>query len=404
MLTARGPHVIDLGVARDAQRSTMTMRGTRVGTFAFMAPEQAEGTEVTSAADVFALGCLLAYAATGVEPFSGADGSLASTLYRVVHSEPDEKALACENKQLRALIKGCLAKDPAQRPTAEQVLESSRSAGLETDWTLPPELAALADRFESQAHTLVGAARRRRNVRRAWAATAAVLLALGTAAGLLLGGGQREHAARGSGPVTSTAGQGAPRSATPSGVKTDQGAANPPSAPSATVLASPTNTALGGPVPLSPGPSAQPSEHPRYSFDCGTDLWGRVSGDTSVGFSAVRAHDGSCSLTINDTSSPANVPAVAAVTGLSDGPAAGTLITAWIYVPGDTGQTIRAALYITDSSGLTHVAAAVTVRPSGWYQLSYMTAGYSGAATSVGLRFTKSGTASLTVYLDEVAW
>ena len=70
-----------------------------------------------------------------VPPFG--DGSSASLLYRIVHNEPDVRALACENKQLRALIEQCLIKEPAQRPTAEEIAEVCASAQGQREW-LPP--------------------------------------------------------------------------------------------------------------------------------------------------------------------------------------------------------------------------------------------------------------------------
>jgi hypothetical protein len=82
------------------------------GTPGYMSPEQAEGRPATPASDVFALGCVIAYAATGAPPFG--EGTPASILYRVVHSEA---ALDRLSPWLRELVAGCLAKDAASRPT-----------------------------------------------------------------------------------------------------------------------------------------------------------------------------------------------------------------------------------------------------------------------------------------------
>ncbi|MEV0969287.1 glycoside hydrolase family 6 protein [Microtetraspora glauca] len=84
-----------------------------------MAPEQARGERVTPASDIFAWGALIAYAASGRAPFG--DGSLPSVLYRIVHHEPDLTAL---EPALHAVVARALAKDPARRPTAQQLVDT----------------------------------------------------------------------------------------------------------------------------------------------------------------------------------------------------------------------------------------------------------------------------------------
>ncbi|MEZ0111858.1 hypothetical protein ABH920_005876 [Catenulispora sp. EB89] len=120
LLAADGPRVIDFGVARvtDGNTSELTHTGWLVGSPGYMSPEQAESKPLTPASDVFSLGAVVYMACTGTEPFMGA--STPATLYNVVHAEPDLEAVP---EQLREVIAGCLAKDPAARPTPEQVLE-----------------------------------------------------------------------------------------------------------------------------------------------------------------------------------------------------------------------------------------------------------------------------------------
>ncbi|WP_327359237.1 serine/threonine-protein kinase [Streptomyces sp. NBC_01304] len=120
LLAADGVRVIDFGIARvaeGAEATALTHTGWMVGSPSFMSPEQAEGQELTPASDVFALGAVLAMAATGDSPFSGT--SMAGTLYNVVHAEPDLTTLP---PGLAALIGPCLAKAPADRPTPQQLL------------------------------------------------------------------------------------------------------------------------------------------------------------------------------------------------------------------------------------------------------------------------------------------
>jgi Protein kinase domain len=111
LLAADGPHVIDFGISRAFDGTQLTAVGMVVGTPGYMSPEQAEGALVGPASDVFSLGCVLAFAASGTAPFGG--GSAASVLYRVVTGRPD---LTSVPDKLREVISGCLAKDPKQRP------------------------------------------------------------------------------------------------------------------------------------------------------------------------------------------------------------------------------------------------------------------------------------------------
>jgi hypothetical protein len=111
LLAQDGPHVIDFGISRALDGTSVTATGAVVGTPGYMSPEQAEGAPAGPATDVFSLGCVLAYAATGTSPFG--TGSAASVLYRVVTAQPD---LTGVPPRLRDLITACMAKDPARRP------------------------------------------------------------------------------------------------------------------------------------------------------------------------------------------------------------------------------------------------------------------------------------------------
>ena len=118
LLAVDGPRVIDFGIARAADTTALTGTGVSVGTPSFMAPEQAAGTSCTSATDVFALGQIAAFAATGVAAFG--DGPSHAVLYRIVHEDPDLSRLPDE---LREIVTGCLSKDPAQRPSPARIIE-----------------------------------------------------------------------------------------------------------------------------------------------------------------------------------------------------------------------------------------------------------------------------------------
>ncbi|MFJ6943759.1 serine/threonine-protein kinase [Streptomyces wuyuanensis] len=116
VLTSSGPRVIDFGIARPEHGLTLTTTGQVPVTPGYGAPEQVLGQRVGPAADVFSLGAVLAYAASGVRTYTG--GHVAAVQYEVVHGEPD---LSRVPEPLRALIGPCLAKDPAFRPSPDLI-------------------------------------------------------------------------------------------------------------------------------------------------------------------------------------------------------------------------------------------------------------------------------------------
>ncbi|MGA5283806.1 protein kinase domain-containing protein [Streptomyces griseoincarnatus] len=122
LLTLDGPLLIDFGIARaiggtsrtksGESTASLTSTGVSIGSPGYMSPEQILGKGVTGAADVFSLGAVLAYAATGAPPFPG--DSSAALLYRVVHEPPELDGLAGD---LREVTEACLDKDPSARPS-----------------------------------------------------------------------------------------------------------------------------------------------------------------------------------------------------------------------------------------------------------------------------------------------
>jgi hypothetical protein len=123
LLAEDGPRVIDFGISQAADVTVMTSTGAVMGSPGFMSPEQAEGKEVGAASDLFSLGAVLIFAATGEGPFGA--GTATARLYRVVHNPPDLGQLP---SQLHPLVERCLAKDPSQRPTAAQFLAELTAA------------------------------------------------------------------------------------------------------------------------------------------------------------------------------------------------------------------------------------------------------------------------------------
>ncbi|MFC7634761.1 serine/threonine-protein kinase [Streptomyces thermogriseus] len=112
----KGAQVIDLGIARALDGTRLTATGLVVGSAGYMAPEQLTGEGGSPASDVFALGAVLAYAATGRHPFGGGPA------HRVGHRTLTEEAdLDGVPDALLPLLASCLVKDPAQRPAPRRI-------------------------------------------------------------------------------------------------------------------------------------------------------------------------------------------------------------------------------------------------------------------------------------------
>ncbi|MFF7732400.1 PQQ-binding-like beta-propeller repeat protein [Streptomyces sp. NPDC007984] len=141
LLAADGPRVIDFGIARAVDGNRMTQTGVVVGSPGYMSPEQALGGDIGTASDVFSLGAVLAFAATGRGTFGHGTASHASLLYQVVHGEPDVEGVP---QQLLGLVRACLAKDPAQRPVPSEIVAALAPQGVEgvlSNW-LPSAVAS----------------------------------------------------------------------------------------------------------------------------------------------------------------------------------------------------------------------------------------------------------------------
>ncbi|KES07947.1 serine/threonine protein kinase [Streptomyces toyocaensis] len=142
MLTLDGLTLIDFGVARAAEQSQLTRTGMVVGTPAYMSPEQASGARrSTGAVDVFALGSVLAYAASGRPPFGDESGH--GVLYRIVHEEPDLDAVRALDPELAEVVAACLDKDHEGRPTAAELADRAGRHGPFTPPLWPEAVTAL---------------------------------------------------------------------------------------------------------------------------------------------------------------------------------------------------------------------------------------------------------------------
>ncbi|WP_327294494.1 serine/threonine-protein kinase [Streptomyces sp. NBC_01197] len=209
VLSPEGPRVIDFGISRAVDQQTLTMTGRVIGTPPFMSPEQLQAPRgVGPRSDVFSLGTLLVYAATGQGPFDA--DSPYMTAYQVVHEEP---SLDSVPMTLRAVVESCLEKVPEERPTADELLvllrdlpadlggtgvdgagagrtrDTNTQHHLSTQATPPPitPATALAGPDTRSTGTAIG-----RRLRRRWRpvlATAVAVAAIGGGVAAVTGGG-----------------------------------------------------------------------------------------------------------------------------------------------------------------------------------------------------------------------
>ena len=232
LLAEDGPRLIDFGISRAVEASALTHTGLVVGSPGFMSPEQAEGREVGPPSDVFSLGAVLAFAATGQGPFGS--GSTPALVYRVVYSVPQLDLVPAE---VRPLIDRCLAKDPARRPTADGLL--SGAAQPAAGWLPEPVTRTLAAAPTTTAAAPAGAPapvppERVRRLGR-WRPLTATLVLSGllgagaTAAVTMTAGSAPAHAAQ-SAPRTTPAQTLAPASTPASATASAPTASSPPAA------------------------------------------------------------------------------------------------------------------------------------------------------------------------------
>ena len=177
ILADDGPRIIDFGIVRDADATSLTSSNAIIGTIRYMSPEQLHGQDLTPLSDVFALGATLVYAATGHDPFQAP--TIPAVIYRIVNDPPDLDQLA---GGLRDIIEACLAKQPAGRPAPGEILARFNSLAAPRDSTADavpvpvPVPAPAPPAAPARARTpapAARAARRRRPGRTAVAGTAA---------------------------------------------------------------------------------------------------------------------------------------------------------------------------------------------------------------------------------------
>jgi len=281
LLAEDGPRVIDFGISRGVEASALTHTGLVVGSPGFMSPEQAEGREVGPPSDIFSLGAVLAFAATGQGPFGS--GSTPALVYRVVHSGPQLDLMPAE---VRSLAERCLAKDPALRPTAADLLAAA--AYPAAGW-LPEPVTRAQAAVPLTMTTATPPGRPPRQARRQaprqgrrlgrWRPLTATLVLSGlvgagaTAVVTMTAGSAPAHAAQSGPPATQAqtlAPASTPASSAPASPATAEPRTPPPATAPAYVPPPSTPPATMTPPPASsapPSPTASPSASASSSWD-----------------------------------------------------------------------------------------------------------------------------------------
>ncbi|MFG2248136.1 serine/threonine-protein kinase [Spirillospora sp. NPDC048823] len=146
LLTADGPRVIDFGIARAVDSSSISRPGEQAGSPGFMSPEQVAGVTAGPSGDIFSFGSTLAFACTGREPFG--EGPWHAKMLRIQSEPPRLDGIADDG--LRSLIESCMELDPERRPTARRLVENLSGRG-EGGVPLPSAVVAEIDRRRTEA-------------------------------------------------------------------------------------------------------------------------------------------------------------------------------------------------------------------------------------------------------------
>ena len=262
LLSPDGPRVIDFGISRPAGALPTAGVGWVTGSPGFMSPEQALGGEIGPPSDIFSLGTVLVFAATGRGPFGR--GSRPELAYRLVYGTPDLGGLSAG---LRPLVERCLAKDPGMRPTADEVLAAANAGQPAPGWLPGAALGALAP--VGSAGAAAPAVPPGGLLRRRWWRP---LTAAGVTAGVLAASVAVSFALDGAGPG-SPAARLAPRAAaSPTLTATPSAPAVPGTGPAAPRASSPAPgprpaiipavVTVSSPRPGTPPPSTAPASAP----------------------------------------------------------------------------------------------------------------------------------------------
>ena len=269
-----GPRIIDFGIARAMEGTSVTRTGMSVGSPSWMAPEAARGDPVSQATDVFAWGCVVMFAATGRGPFG--EGRAEAILYRIVHEEP---ALSGLDARLVPVVRAALSRDPKSRPSTLNLIEAVSGALVGSD----PDPTTIGTAVMTRTELLV--AEKRPDIttpvvpvvprRKRWTIAVAALIGLAAigAAAIVTGGFESHN--RGSALKTTTTTQAksiVPATSAPTTSSTSTSIATAPQTVTASVPVVACPTTWG----ITPGPA--PKTLPRsVTLSLPSSLVGRVT-------------------------------------------------------------------------------------------------------------------------------
>lgn len=418
LLAADGPRVIDFGIARTLEDSQLTRTGAQVGTAGFMAPEQAAGAPIGSPADIFGFGALVTFAATGNPPFG--EGPAEAVLYRVVHEEPDLAAVGDDG--LREVIAACLAKDPAARPTTEELLR--RLTPSQDGWLPDAVAAGLARHVPTRRPRLPITPRLRRRL--VFTAAVAAVVGLLTAGVLVTINGPRPPAAAMAAPGAPGF-KDSPRAAVPTSTRTGSMSGTAPTNGSATsnqagsgsagsgsvavvlrgsstvtspALARTAPSTAGGGAAAAAAVPAVSTTSARMSFEDGTDQWGPFWGGGKLQDSVTTmvAYDGTHALLLSATNSSASC---AVGTDSVSGIHAGSVITLHIWYGGQGGGDVRP--FVQDTGYQEHWPQVPTpLRGTGWHTVTFTVPNV--PVKGIGFQIDSTGNGNLVIALDAITW
>ncbi|MEU3748642.1 MULTISPECIES: protein kinase domain-containing protein [Streptomyces] len=154
LLGAAGPKLIDFGIAQAFEATALTSTGLVVGSPGFMSPEHLVGSRaVVPASDVFCLGAVLAFAASGQGPFH--DYEMAAVIYRISRADAELSAVP---EELRPVVERCLLLDPAERPSAEELVALLGGGGVPEVFPWPGGVLSLLAEYGEAARNIGEAA------------------------------------------------------------------------------------------------------------------------------------------------------------------------------------------------------------------------------------------------------
>jgi serine/threonine protein kinase len=386
ILAVGGPKVIDFGIARAADVTSLTQTGAPPGTPAYMSPEHVRGEEVTSAADVFALGVLANFAATGKLAFGG--GTDPAVPYRILEREPNLEDCP---KRVRSIVLRCLEKDPRRRPGAAEVSWLCQAASEARRPRRRHHFSARSEKTGWSATTLGPSTEDEPQARRArpwrvaaWAALGAVAL---TGATIALWPEGETYSLD---PIEGPPGAAPPTVPAP-------GSTSPPPSKISVAVPNP----AGRTLPTEPSTAAPPPGGPviRYGFDRDTYDWRPLFGDGGIGISVVGAptHAGTGALWLASTAEGS----VGVGVDTTEVPPA-TAVTYYVYSDGSGEVTVKA--FVRGAANNTYYPAGGEFElptRTGWFPLTFTTP--AEPITTIGIE-VHSSTDDAEIGLDSVTW